>query len=126
MNGTNPLTYPGPTFIPSLCLAANRQSSPPLIWAPAISLSVPMANTSPRGGGGNQLVWSANGKTITAVVGKEGKASLVTFDVASGKETDVTSGNQAIVSFRAAPDVSKFVYLISTPTRIGDLFFLDR
>ena len=81
-------------------------------------------NTAPRAGGGNPPVWSADGRSIIEVYAKEGKANVGAFEVASGKETDVTSGNQAIVSFRAAPDASRFVCIISTPTRIGDLFWL--
>jgi len=83
-------------------------------------------NTAPRGGGGNPPVWAADGRSIIAVYGKEGRANLGAFDVATGKETDVTSGNQAVVSFRALPDASKFVLLISTPTRIGDLYWTDK
>jgi dipeptidyl aminopeptidase/acylaminoacyl peptidase len=83
-------------------------------------------NTAPRGGGGFPPVWSADGKSVVALVGKEGKAMLGSFDVASGKETDVTSGNEAIVSFRATPDGSKFGLLISTPTKVGDLYWFDR
>jgi len=83
-------------------------------------------NTAPRGGGGNPPIWAADGRSIIAVYGKEGKANLGAFDVATGKETDVTRGNQAVVSFRALPDASKFVLLISTPTRIGDLFWTDK
>ena len=30
------------------------------------------------------------------------------------------------MTFRATPDGSKLVYVISTPTRINDLFVLDR
>ncbi|HEY5074068.1 MAG TPA: hypothetical protein VII34_05175, partial [Pyrinomonadaceae bacterium] len=82
-------------------------------------------NTAPRAGGGNPPVWSADGRSIVAVYAKEGKANLGAFDVASGKETDVTSGNQAVVSFRATPDAAKFALIISTPTRIGDIFWLD-
>lgn len=82
-------------------------------------------NTAPRGGGGNPPVWSADGKKLFAVFAKEGKANVGSFDVANGHETDLTLGNQAVVSFRAVPDGSKFVFLISTPTRIGDLFWLD-
>jgi dipeptidyl aminopeptidase/acylaminoacyl peptidase len=40
--------------------------------------------------------------------------------------TEITKGNQAVPRFRPAPDASKLVYLLSTPTRIGDLFWLDR
>ncbi len=83
-------------------------------------------NTAPRGGGGNPPVWSADGRSITAVYAKQGKANLGAFDAANGKETDVTSGNQAVVSFRATPDAAKFALIISTPTRLGDIFWLER
>src|SRR5256714_8142859 len=83
-------------------------------------------NTAPRGGGGVAPVWTPNGKTIIALFGKEGRANLGAFDVATGAERDWTTGNQAIVSFRATADASKFVALISTPANIGDLFWLER
>ena len=83
-------------------------------------------NTAPRGGGNNPPVWSADGRNLIAVYAKQGKANLGAFDVVSGKETDVTSGNQAVVSFRATPDAAKFALIISTPTRVGDIFWLER
>src|SRR5688572_17443579 len=83
-------------------------------------------NVAPRGGGGNPPVWSADARSINVVYVKEGKANVGSFDVSSGRLSDVTTGNHAIVSFRTVPDASKFVLLISTPTRIGDLFWLDK
>jgi dipeptidyl aminopeptidase/acylaminoacyl peptidase len=84
-------------------------------------------NAAPRGGGGgNPPVWSSDGRSIISVFGKEGKANLGAFDVTTGKQSDVTTGNQAVVTFRAQPDSSKFVLVVSTPTRIGDLFWLER
>jgi dipeptidyl aminopeptidase/acylaminoacyl peptidase len=84
-------------------------------------------NTAPRGGGGGgSLVWTADGKAIIDTYAKEGKANLGMFDAANGKETDVTSGNQAVVGFRSTPDAAKFALIISTPTRVGDIFWLDR
>ncbi len=83
-------------------------------------------NVAPRGGGGSLPVWSTDARSITVVYAKEGKTNLGSFDVASGRLTDVTTGNHAIVNYRAVPDVSKFVLLISTPTRIGDLFLLEK
>jgi len=83
-------------------------------------------NTAPRGGGGFPPIWSADGRRIFALYSKQGRANLGAFDATSGKETDVTSGNQAVVSYRATPDASKFALIISTPTRIGDVFWLDR
>jgi dipeptidyl aminopeptidase/acylaminoacyl peptidase len=69
-------------------------------------------------------VWSANGKSILHLVGSEGKTNLGRFDVATGAFTELTKGNQAVLRFRATPDGRKVVCLISTPTRIGDLFVL--
>lgn len=83
-------------------------------------------NSAPRGGGGNPPVWSADGRSIVTVYVKEGKANVGSFDVASGKLSDITTGNQAVLNFRTVPDTSKYVLLISTPTRVGDLYWLDK
>lgn len=83
-------------------------------------------NVAPRGGGGNLPVWSSNGRSINMIYVKEGKANIGSFDVATGRQSDVTTGNHAVVNFRALPDASKFVLLISTPTQVGDLFWLDK
>ncbi|HZN07676.1 MAG TPA: S9 family peptidase [Pyrinomonadaceae bacterium] len=83
-------------------------------------------NVAPRAGGGSLPVWSSDARSITVVYAKHGKTNLGSFDVASGKVSDVTTGNHAVVNYRPLPDASKFVLLISTPTRIGDLFWLDK
>ena len=82
-------------------------------------------NTAPRGGGGAPPVWSSDGKSIIALYGKEGRANLGAFDATTGKETDVTSGNQAVVGYRATADAAKFALIISTPTRLGEVFWLE-
>ena len=83
-------------------------------------------NSPPRGGGGNAPIWTADGQSIIDTYAREGKANLGMFSVATGKETDLTKGNQAVGNFRATPDGRQFVFTISTPTRIGDLYWLDR
>jgi dipeptidyl aminopeptidase/acylaminoacyl peptidase len=82
-------------------------------------------NTAPRASGGNAPVWTPDGRAVIDVTAREGKANLGLFDAATGRESDVTSGNQAVVSFRAAPGTSKLVYIRSTPTQIGELYWLD-
>jgi dipeptidyl aminopeptidase/acylaminoacyl peptidase len=82
-------------------------------------------NTAPRALGGNAPVWTPDGRGVVELFAKEGKANLGLFDAATGRETDLTSGNQAVISFRAAPGTTKLVYTRSTPTEIGDLFWLD-
>ncbi len=83
-------------------------------------------NVAPRGGGGNPPIWSPDGRSINMLYVKEGKANVGSFDVSSGKLTDVTTGNHAVVNYRAVPDASKWVLLISTPTRVGDLYLMEK
>ena len=89
----------------------------------------------PRAGGLNKPIWTADGKGLIEVYSKEGRRNLALFDVpvaggadpgASGAVHDLTSGNHGVMTFRATPDGSKLVYVISTPTRVNDLFVLDR
>ncbi len=92
-------------------------------------------SSSPRAGGSNKPIWTPDGKGLIAVYAREGKRNLALFDATvagdadPGKPStvqDLTSGNHGVMSFRATPDASKLVYVISTPTRVNDLFVLDR
>jgi dipeptidyl aminopeptidase/acylaminoacyl peptidase len=83
-------------------------------------------NAPPRAGGRNPPIWTADGKSLIDVYGKQGKAILASFDATSGAASDLVNGNQAVSRFRATNDGSKIVYSVSTPTRVGDLFVLDR
>jgi dipeptidyl aminopeptidase/acylaminoacyl peptidase len=88
----------------------------------------------PRAGGQNKPIWTSDGKGLIQLYSKEGKANLAVFDVPVAQDAepgtagvhDLTSGNQGVMSFRATPDTTKLIYVISTPTRINDLFVLDR
>ena len=82
-------------------------------------------NGAPRGGGGNEPIWSADGKSILEIFSKEGRTNLARFNAETGAPTEVTRGDQAVDRFRASADGSKVIYLVSTPTRIGDLFALE-
>ncbi len=83
-------------------------------------------NAPPRGAGRNRPIWSADGKSILEVYGKEGRTNLAKFDAMTGAVTDVTQGNQAVIRFGASPDGKRIVCLVSTPTRVGDLFTFDQ
>ncbi len=82
-------------------------------------------NAPPRAGGGSPPIWTADGRGIVAVYAKEGKANLATFAVSNGAPIDITRGNQAVIAFRST-NAGNFVYTVSTPTRVGDLFWLER
>jgi dipeptidyl aminopeptidase/acylaminoacyl peptidase len=83
-------------------------------------------NAPPRAGGGSGLVWSANGRELITVYAKEGVANLARFDAANGKQSDITTGNQAVIGFNSDDAGSKIVYSVSTPTQVGDLYWMDR
>jgi dipeptidyl aminopeptidase/acylaminoacyl peptidase len=82
-------------------------------------------NLAPRGGGGLTLHWSADGRSLFDVVGKQGRTILVRVDAQSGAITEITRGNQAVVDFTTTPDGQTVVALVSTPTMIGDLFLVS-
>ncbi|HXL81631.1 MAG TPA: S9 family peptidase [Pyrinomonadaceae bacterium] len=82
-------------------------------------------NAPPRAGGGSPPIWTADGRGVIEVYAKEGKANLASFDVSSGRPADLTRGSQAVITFRAT-SAGNLVYTLSTPTRVGDLFWLDR
>ena len=81
---------------------------------------------TPRAGGQDRVTWTADGNSLITVIAREGKANLIQVDIASGKVTEITHGNQAVEKFRATSDGGSFAVVISTPTNIGDLFMVDR
>ncbi len=83
-------------------------------------------NAAPRGLGRNVPVWSPDGKSIIEIYAKEGETQLASFDLTSGAVTDLTHGKQAVLRYSVAADGKKFVYLVSTPTRINDLICRDQ
>ena len=80
----------------------------------------------PRAGGQNAPMWTADGKGVIDRYAKEGRTNLAMFDALTGKMTDVTRGDQGVLSYRTTADKTKLVYTLTTPTRIGDLFIADR
>src|SRR5437773_1354681 len=92
-------------------------------------------SASPRAGGLNKPIWTADGKGLMTVYSREGKRNVGLFDVtvAGGGEPgnsstvqDLTTGNHGVMNLGATPDASKLVYVLSAPTRLNDLFGLDR
>jgi dipeptidyl aminopeptidase/acylaminoacyl peptidase len=83
-------------------------------------------NAAPRAIGRNEPIWSADGKTILEIYAKEGRTQLAAFDAENGSETDLTDGDHAVTRFSASANGERIVLLISTPTRINDLFFVAK
>jgi dipeptidyl aminopeptidase/acylaminoacyl peptidase len=80
---------------------------------------------TPRAGGQDHVVWTADGNNLIVTTASRGMANLIAIEVASGKTTELTNGKQAVERFRATNDGKTLVALISTPTNIGDLFVLS-
>ena len=80
---------------------------------------------TPRAGSFSRVLWSHDGRSLFTTTAEHGRGNLMEFDVASGKVTPVTTGNQDVDSYRSTADRSKFVVQISTPVSIGDLFWID-
>jgi dipeptidyl aminopeptidase/acylaminoacyl peptidase len=83
-------------------------------------------NAPPRAAGRSAPIWTADGRGILDLVGKEGRNNLTRFDVATGAATEITRGNQGVLRFRASRDGGKIAYTASTPTMINELFILDQ
>ena len=79
-------------------------------------------NAAPRGGHGNSLFWSPDGRWLLDTVAKQGRTPIVRVDTRTGSVTEVTHGDQAVLDFSASADASAIVALVSSPVMIGDLF----
>jgi len=79
-------------------------------------------NAAPRGGNGQSLYWSPDGRWLFDFVAKQGRTPLVRVDVQSGAITEITQSDQAVLDFSVTPDAQTIVALVSTPVMIGDLF----
>ena len=79
-------------------------------------------NSSPRGGSGRTLHWSADGRSLYDIVARQGRTPIIRVDTKSGAVTEISHGDEAVFDFDLTPDARTIVALISTPTIIGDLF----
>ena len=83
----------------------------------------------PRGAAPSKPYWSADGRFVYVVASELGRANLkrVSFEpgAAAGQISSLTMGDHNIEAYTAAPDASRVVALISTPTNIGDLYLVD-
>ncbi|HEV7921191.1 MAG TPA: S9 family peptidase [Thermoanaerobaculia bacterium] len=77
---------------------------------------------SPRGGRQQRAVWSPDSKTLFFTAAQEGKVNLQRLDVGGGRIEPWTSGKQEIVNF--AMTNGRTLALVSSPTRISDLFLV--
>ncbi|HYL75116.1 MAG TPA: S9 family peptidase [Bryobacteraceae bacterium] len=79
----------------------------------------------PRGGGPSKPFWSKDGRYVFVVAAEEGRANLKRIDAETGKVEPATAGDHDVFAYHATPDASKAAVLISSPTKIGDLYVVD-
>jgi dipeptidyl aminopeptidase/acylaminoacyl peptidase len=80
---------------------------------------------APRGGFGAPVAWSGDGRSLFVIVADRGRANLRRIDATTGAATEVTRGDQEVMAFSVARDGGRVAMVISTPTRLGDLFVQD-
>jgi dipeptidyl aminopeptidase/acylaminoacyl peptidase len=79
----------------------------------------------PRGGGASKPYWSPDGHSVFVRAAEEGRVNLKRIDAETGRVDVLTKGDHAVLAFSATPDSSKVAVLLSTPTRVGDVFLVN-
>lgn len=81
---------------------------------------------APRGAHPAAPVWGRDGSSLFMRSGVHGNAELVRVDVATGRVMEPPEKkSHEIMSYTADRGAGRFALVISTPTRIGDLFVAD-
>ena len=80
---------------------------------------------SPRSGAPTRPVWLKGGTSLVDKVARHGRANLEAFDLATGKNRPITTGDHDVSAFTPTADRSKIVILAQTVTTLPDLFLVD-
>jgi dipeptidyl aminopeptidase/acylaminoacyl peptidase len=80
---------------------------------------------APRGASGEAPFWSKDGRYIYATRGKEGRENFVRIDSDSGKTDVLVPGDHSVQAWTCDDSGTKVALLVSTPTRVHDLFLTD-
>ena len=76
------------------------------------------------GGGGEDLVWSADGSSLYFPISQNGDVRLYRLTVSDGEMTPLTAANQVVGAFSIAGEA--FAVSVSNPTAPGEVFVGDR
>jgi dipeptidyl aminopeptidase/acylaminoacyl peptidase len=79
----------------------------------------------PRGGGQRPLTFSADGKSILVVVGRQGAAILTRVDAQTGRVQELTTPDREIIAGTGTPDGRRWALTMGDPTTPGDLYLFD-
>lgn len=81
-------------------------------------------NRAPRANSPSPPIWTPDGKAIIEIVAQEGRANLMRFPLDGTEPTPVTQGERAVMDYTASASGAMAV-ILSSPTRIGDIYLLD-
>jgi dipeptidyl aminopeptidase/acylaminoacyl peptidase len=90
-----------------------------------IGSSVAGDQRPPRGGGGQPLVWSPDGKWLILATTQHGRGNFVRIDVAAGRVEQLSIGDHDLVAYSATPDASKFAVTRTDILHVSDLFLFE-
>jgi dipeptidyl aminopeptidase/acylaminoacyl peptidase len=80
---------------------------------------------APRGGLPTPILWSRDQRFVVVKAVERGRGSLKKVNAAVGTVEDLTTGDQEILAFSTSADASALAVVVSNPTVIGDLYFVD-
>ncbi len=80
---------------------------------------------APRGGGGQSLAFSADGRSLFVVAAKHGAAMLVRADAGTGAVTELTDSTKEVISGTSTPDGRTWALILGDVSRPGDLYLFD-
>ncbi len=79
----------------------------------------------PRGGGQRPLAFSADGRSLLAVVGRQGAAMLARVDAQSGRVEELTPADREVIAGTGTADGKRWALTMGDPTTPGDLVLFD-
>jgi dipeptidyl aminopeptidase/acylaminoacyl peptidase len=80
---------------------------------------------APRGGGQRPLAWSADGRSVLVVVGREGSARIARVDATTGKVEELTTASREIIAGTASSDGKRWAVTMGDATTPDDLMLFD-
>ncbi|MGH7731507.1 MAG: prolyl oligopeptidase family serine peptidase, partial [Candidatus Eiseniibacteriota bacterium] len=80
---------------------------------------------APRGGGRRPLAFAADGRSVLAVIAREGSAMLARLDAASGAVEELTPAGREVIAGTSTPDGRTWALTIGDAANPGDLFLFD-
>lgn len=79
----------------------------------------------PRGGGGQPLIWTPDGRSLIFASTEHGRGNFMRLDVATSRIEPISSGDHAILAYSATPDASKIAVTINDILHMTELYLFE-